>query len=126
GLAFDRPVREQLVINRDWPRKTFAILMAALLGTLIVWIKVDNYRWFWHGPVLHAYSLIASGYVGLRLALSLFYKLPPDNGYLPRVSICITAKNEEDCIVQTIESCFASRYPKDRLEVIAVDDGSTD
>lgn len=80
GLAFDRRIPEQLAIAAEWPRKVFAILMAGLLGGLIVWIKVDNARWFWHGPVLHAYSLVASGYVLLRLILSLFYKLPRDHG----------------------------------------------
>jgi hyaluronan synthase len=42
------------------------------------------------------------------------------------VSIIIPAFNEEDGIVGTIQSCVAADYPPDRLEVIVVNDGSTD
>jgi hyaluronan synthase len=34
--------------------------------------------------------------------------------------------NEEDCIFRTIAAYFNTNYPKDRLEIIVIDDGSTD
>lgn len=126
GVAFDRKLSEQIQLQEDWPRKAFAVSMAVVVGLMIVWIKADNLHWFWHHPILHGYSLVASGYVALRLCLALMYRLPSDNGYFPTVSVCITAMNEEDCIAQTIECCYASRYPSHLIEVIAVDDGSTD
>jgi len=58
--------------------------------------------------------------------ISRFYRPPGDHGYTPAVSIIIAAKNEEAHIAETIHHCFRSRYPADRLEVIAIDDGSTD
>jgi len=42
----------------------------------------------------------------------------------PLVSIIIPAYNGEEYIAETIDSCFCQTYP--RLEVIVVDDGSTD
>jgi len=45
---------------------------------------------------------------------------------LPRVSVIIPAYNEEESIERTLESILNSNYPKDKLEVIVVDDGSID
>lgn len=45
---------------------------------------------------------------------------------LPFVSVIIPAFNEESSIIRTIESILKSEYPRDRFEVIVVDDGSTD
>ncbi len=45
---------------------------------------------------------------------------------LPLVSICIPAYNEGDNIVETIESVVDLDYPKEKLEIFVVNDGSTD
>jgi len=45
---------------------------------------------------------------------------------LPKVSIVIPAYNEEKSIGRTIESILSSDYPKNKFEVIVVDDGSKD
>ena len=44
----------------------------------------------------------------------------------PFVSIIIPAYNEERGIESTIESALSSEYPRNRIEVIVVDDGSKD
>lgn len=44
----------------------------------------------------------------------------------PSVTIAIPAYNEEDTIADTIESVRSTDYPQDKLEVIVIDDGSTD
>lgn len=44
----------------------------------------------------------------------------------PKVSILIPAYNEEDSIIPTIEHVLKLEYPKRKLEIIVVDDGSTD
>ncbi len=44
----------------------------------------------------------------------------------PRASIIIPAYNEAGNISSCLDSVFASNYPKEKLEVIVVDDGSTD
>ena len=45
---------------------------------------------------------------------------------LPKVSILIPAHNEEKTIAKTIKSILNLSYPKDKLEIIVVDDSSTD
>jgi len=44
----------------------------------------------------------------------------------PFISILVPAYNEEETIVRTLESAYNLDYPKDRIEVIAIDDGSKD
>lgn len=46
--------------------------------------------------------------------------------YEPKVSFVIPCKNEEAAIGKTIQKCFTADYPKDKLEVIVINDGSTD
>ncbi len=45
---------------------------------------------------------------------------------LPSVSVVIPAFNEEKTIGKTIESLLSCDYPKEKLEIIVVDDGSED
>ncbi|MBU1292497.1 glycosyltransferase [Patescibacteria group bacterium] len=44
----------------------------------------------------------------------------------PRVAIIVPCWNEEDTIGGTVESLLALEYPSDKLQIILVDDGSTD
>lgn len=50
----------------------------------------------------------------------------PELTKLPSVSIIVPAYNEQNNITSTLESLSALSYPKDKLEIIVVDDGSTD
>ncbi|HLD72106.1 MAG TPA: glycosyltransferase [Candidatus Nanoarchaeia archaeon] len=45
---------------------------------------------------------------------------------LPLVSVLVPAFNEEKTIIRTLESIHQLDYPKERLEVIVIDDGSKD
>ena len=47
-------------------------------------------------------------------------------GALPSVAIVVPSYNEERGIAATLRSLIALDYPKDKLEIIVVDDGSTD
>ena len=44
----------------------------------------------------------------------------------PLVSVIVPARNEEDTIGYTVKSLLESTYPRDRLEIIVIDDGSED
>lgn len=46
--------------------------------------------------------------------------------YEPKVSFVIPCMNEEEAITKTITKCFEADYPADKLEVIVINDGSTD
>ena len=45
---------------------------------------------------------------------------------LPSFSVLIPAKNEEKVLRRLLQSLLSQRYPADKLEVIVVEDGSTD
>lgn len=96
------------------------------LAALIIAIKSYNVLWFWYDPLFQVYSTIVAFYIISRMWFALVHKTPPDKGFTPSVSIIISVKNEEDHIAETIERCFRSRYPAHLMEIIVIDDGSTD
>jgi len=55
-----------------------------------------------------------------------YYAEPEWSGWTPSISIVIPAYNEGEHIGKCIESVLALDYPKEKIEVIIVDDGSTD
>jgi hyaluronan synthase len=96
---------------------------------LIYWIwlaKNMAVSLLFQDPIFYTYSLLVSAYCLGRFFLAPFYRATRDSGYRPSVSIVIPAFNEEECVEATIEACYASEYPLERLEVVVVDDGSTD
>jgi hyaluronan synthase len=105
----------------------WAALLLFALGTInVVLLKTNNVLYFWYSPLTNLYSILISSYILSRFALSQFYSPVRDRGYRPPVSVVIACKNEEESIGRTIDCIYESDYPRDRLEVIAVNDGSTD
>ena len=49
-----------------------------------------------------------------------------DDGYLPTVSVIVTAYNEEDAIERRLENLRALDYPSELLEIVVTSDASTD
>lgn len=78
------------------------------------------------------YFLWGVSFVGLVLGVFWLNLLFFDEGrkirmkYFPTVSIIIAAYNEEKTIERTIKSVLSLDYPKDKLELIVVNDESTD
>jgi len=70
--------------------------------------------------------LLVSAFILSRLVLAFLYRPPRDTGHRPDVSVIVACKNEEPAIRRTLECIFRSDYPAEKLDVIAVDDGSTD
>jgi hyaluronan synthase len=102
-----------------------AVYAAAILG--FVWLTKDmTFATLTRDPIFAGYSITVVFYVLGRFVGALFYRPVPDVGYQPSVSVIVPAFNEEDGIIGTIESCLAVDYPRDRLEVIVVNDGSSD
>jgi len=68
------------------------------------------------------------GYPLTLFVLSLFSRntVVKDNEYLPEVSLLIAAYNEEATISEKIKNSLELDYPKDKLEIVVVSDGSTD
>lgn len=80
---------------------------------------------FWSSLGLLLYPVI--GYPLVLLALSLFRNRPVIRAPFPgKVSVIITAYNEEKNIADKIENTLNQDFPKDRLEIIVASDCSTD
>jgi cellulose synthase/poly-beta-1,6-N-acetylglucosamine synthase-like glycosyltransferase/spore germination protein YaaH/peptidoglycan/xylan/chitin deacetylase (PgdA/CDA1 family) len=90
----------------------------------------DVFRWFRTGIafIFIAGILLVSGRALVIGLLALIEKLrpAPENhpDYQPEVSVMIPAYNEQSVIVNTVRAAIASDYPK--LEILVIDDGSTD
>ena len=78
--------------------------------------------------VFSTIAIALAAIIGLRLTLWGLYR--PDarvgDEALPRLTVVIPAFNEGRMVTRSIESVLASAYPKERLDLIVVDDGSTD
>lgn len=74
--------------------------------------------------IFYAYA----GYPLTILFLSLFSRseVKKDDDHLPEVALLIAAYNEEEGIADKIKNSLALDYPKDKLEIVVVSDGSTD
>ena len=81
--------------------------------------------WVWS---LAVYGMVHYAALVWRVCLWLRYRpMPPiDESELPTVSVIIPAYNEGALVRKAIDSVTRSHYPPYKLQVIAVDDGSTD
>jgi hyaluronan synthase len=77
-------------------------------------------------PYFATYGILVAAYIVSRFALSLCYRSAPDAGLEPRVAIVMPAFNEQQAIAVSIRSLLALDYPPDKLEVVVVNDGSSD
>lgn len=72
------------------------------------------------------YSVCVTTYILSRFVFSLFYRSKPDAGIEPPIAIVMPGFNEQDAIADSLRSLLALEYPREKLELIAVNDGSTD
>lgn len=74
--------------------------------------------------------LIVYTYAGYPLLIWLFSRMMPaskaTSGGLPSVTLLIAAYNEEKVIAQKIENSLQLTYPRNRLQILVMDDGSED
>lgn len=93
----------------------------------IILMRVESIIYFKYNFVLYLYSLTAALFLLTRYLFGALYRdVPVNPDYTPGVSIVIPCFNEEEWIHRTILSCMNQDYPVDKLEVIVVDDRSTD
>jgi len=101
--------------------------MYAVMILGFIWLTKDmTFASLTADPLFATYSIAVVFYVLGRFVFALAYRSVPDSGFRPTVSIVVPAFNEEEGIIGTIESCMGVDYPADLLEVIVVNDGSTD
>ncbi|MES2007069.1 MAG: glycosyltransferase [Patescibacteria group bacterium] len=109
----------------------------ALIGFLLILIiKSKTTTNLVEDPLIVLYTLFVTTFQLSRVGGAVMFDrskkiiqatgISPDIPYEPMVSYVIPCKNEENGIGKTIHKCFESDYPKDKIEVIVINDGSTD
>lgn len=76
-------------------------------------------------------GLVLFHYCGYPLLMALMAKLKTEQGpspleELPPVTLIISVYNEAGVIRQRLENCRQLEYPRDRLQILVISDGSTD
>ncbi|MGB4188686.1 MAG: glycosyltransferase family 2 protein [Syntrophales bacterium] len=83
-------------------------------------------EWLFAGS-LFTLLYIYLGYPAILVILAKWMHAPVRKGECtPSVSILIAAHNEATCIGKTIENKLALDYPRERIEIIVISDGSDD
>ena len=104
---------------------SFALLL--LIAVFIILMRSESVIYFKFNKGLYLYSIIAAAFLLTRYLFGALYKtVPIREDFTPGVSIIVPCFNEEQWINRTILSCINQSYPAEKLEVIIVDDGSTD
>jgi len=99
----------------------FAIIYVILLFKVVTYESISDHFFF------GVYSILITTYILSRFLLAYLHKpVRADDSYEPSVTFVVPAKNEEDNIEETMRRFAEVQYPRHKVEVIAVNDGSTD
>ncbi len=91
------------------------IKIAFLAAVAIIWVMI-----------LYQIVMTVAGFVHRMRSARLTAGLLARGDPLPAVSVLIPARNEELVIEKTLEAIRALRYPHEKLQIVVIDDGSTD
>ncbi len=110
----------------------------ALTICLAVSLSVGSWEAYWRlfqtrtytaslTGVVAGYTLLMFLFQGLRTILWACYRpFPLKDGDLPTLTIIIPAYNEGAMVEHSLYSVARADYPREKLEIICIDDGSTD
>ncbi|MBN1438202.1 MAG: glycosyltransferase family 2 protein [Anaerolineales bacterium] len=114
------------------------LLFLALVTLLVIlYLKSRSSIALVGDPLLFVYTVGITLFQLSRLLSAILYRRtnhqylavsdsPGEAAFEPPVTFVIPCKNEEDAIAGTVTKCFDAHYPKEKLEVIVINDGSTD
>ncbi|GAB4569919.1 MAG: glycosyltransferase family 2 protein [Anaerolineae bacterium] len=92
--------------------------MVTILIALLFWLAAILFLWSYFGYPLFMFALA-------RRRRQQGTPLTP-LAELPTLTLLIPVHNEADVIRRKLENCLTLDYPRDKLEILVVDDGSTD
>jgi hyaluronan synthase len=131
-----RPVNVRQPAMHERGNALIALVLVAIGILLILTIKSKTTAHLVEDPLIVVYTLFVTTFQLSRVAGAVMFDrskkilkatgLPAHIPYEPMVSYVVPCKNEEGAIEKTVHKCFESEYPKDKLEVIIINDGSTD
>lgn len=127
GVEFDEGLMQYVSRTRNryaFPAVCFFMFFVIFM---IIMMRTESVLYFKFNKWLYLYSIVAAVFLLTRYLFAAFYKpVPIDPKFTPGVTIIIPCFNEETWIRRTIISCLNQDYPLDKLEVIVIDDHSTD
>jgi len=127
GLLFAETLAQYAARRRYRYMLTISSLFLFLIVGIVVLMRTESIIYFKFNKMLYFYSILASTFLLTRYLFGAFYRPTPiDPDFTPGVSVIIPCFNEEKWIERTILGCINQDYPLNKLEVIVVDDGSTD
>ena len=127
GIEFAQPLSAYATYRKNRFSLAISSLMLFLITSVIMLMRAESFIYFKFNKWLYLYSIMAMLFLLSRYLLGVFYKpVPIDPEYTPGVTVIIPCFNEEEWIARTIQSCVNQDYPIDKLEVLIVDDCSTD
>lgn len=123
--------------RKDLLFQLFLLFLSVLTLSLIIIVKSKTASVYGDDPALFVYTIFITLFQLSRVIAAFFYekslKYVEETApasvkahYEPEVSFVIPCKNEQDTIAKTIHKCFEVDYPKEKVEVIVINDGSTD
>jgi hyaluronan synthase len=126
GLQFVEPIHRRL------ERTTWVYLKMAAVGFFILalcavlLIKYQHFYIFWFDIPIFLYNVLVGAYLLTRFLFAAFYRRAKPLEVLPTMTVIVPVFNEEKYIERTLRQVMESAYPVDKLNVIVVNDGSTD
>ena len=106
--------------------RAFAVAyLVAVLAAVVVY-KAAFLQAITTDPVFAVYGIAVCGYIVTRFLFSLGYRPARPAGLEPEVAVVMPAFNEQEAIADSLNSLLALDYPPDKLELVAINDGSTD
>jgi len=112
------------------------IILGILILFSIVLLKSKTASELMLDPIMFGYTIFITTFQLSRILAAMFHgkSLKQLNGYNrkkqkkyePKVTFVIPCKDEEKVIERTISRCYECDYPKKKIEVITINDGSTD
>lgn len=127
GFEYRLDLMDYAKRRKDRYMLTMSSLMLFFISAFIMLMRSESIIYFKYNKWLYLYSIITACFLMSRYLFGALYrpkKVDPD--FTPGVSVIIPCFNEEKWIQRTIQSCINQNYPADKLEVIVVDDKSTD
>ncbi|SHJ62057.1 hyaluronan synthase [Anaerocolumna jejuensis DSM 15929] len=131
GIYCGMEFHEGLSVYSGKKKNRYILMISSFLMFVIVafiaLMRAESIIYFKFNKWLYLYSIVTAAFLLSKYFFGFMYReVPVDVNYTPGVSILIPCFNEEEWIQKTILSCINQDYPIDKLEVIVIDDCSSD
>ena len=127
GFVFEKTLAQYSARRKDAVMLTSAMVLILFIYAVVMLMRAESIIYFKFNKWLYLYSIITATFLLSRYLFGALYRtVPVDPNFVPGVTVLIPCFNEEEWIKKTIISCVNQDYPVDKLEIIVIDDHSSD